>query len=75
MVKKSSILPLPLLAEFFKIQFMHRYKFSILPMSFNNTWISNLKEGGGGTSNRLCCATMKNTMYPLLVLLLLVINP
>jgi hypothetical protein len=42
--KKSSILPLPLLAEFFKIQFMHHYKFNLLPISFNNTWISNLER-------------------------------
>ncbi len=39
--KKSSILPLPLLADFFKIQFMLSYNFNLLSSSFSNTWTTN----------------------------------
>jgi hypothetical protein len=39
--KASSILPFPSLADFFKIQFMHQYKFKFLPHSFSNTWLTN----------------------------------
>jgi hypothetical protein len=39
--KASSILPFPSLADLFKIQFMHQYKFKFLPHSFSNTWLTN----------------------------------
>jgi hypothetical protein len=73
--KKSSILPLPLIAEFFQIQFMHHYKFNLLPIYFNNTWISNLERSrGAGDIEQIMLRNDENIMYLLLVLLLLVIN-
>jgi hypothetical protein len=42
--KKSSILPLPSLAEFFKIQFMHQHYFKQLPASFGSTWSTNAER-------------------------------
>jgi hypothetical protein len=39
--KASKILPLPLLADFFKLQFMHQHKYNTLPVSFRDTWITN----------------------------------
>jgi hypothetical protein len=39
--KVSAILPLPLLTDFFKLQFMHLYKNDLLPISFRNTWVTN----------------------------------
>jgi hypothetical protein len=42
--KTSAILPLHLLADFFKLQFMHQHKFRHLPASFNNTWTTNAER-------------------------------
>jgi hypothetical protein len=42
--KKSSILPLLSLAEFFKIQFMHQHYFKQLPASFGSTWSTNTER-------------------------------
>jgi len=39
--KKSNILPLPKLVEYFKIQFMNRYVQGLLPELFNDDWPSN----------------------------------
>jgi len=39
--KKLEILPFPDLISFFKIQFMHRFTYKYLPVSFNNIWVSN----------------------------------
>ncbi len=39
--KKSKILPLPSLVEFFKLQFMQNYVQGFLPISFNDTWTTN----------------------------------
>jgi hypothetical protein len=39
--KASGILPLPNLCEFFKLQFMQRFTQGFLPISFEDTWISN----------------------------------
>jgi len=39
--KTLKILPLPLLCDFFKIQFMQRFIQGFLPTSFNNTWTTN----------------------------------
>ena len=39
--KRSNILPLPSLIEFFKLQFMHMYTQGYLPSSFSNTWLTN----------------------------------
>ena len=39
--KKCRVLPLPELTEFFRIKFMHSFKFNLLPLSFENTWKSN----------------------------------
>jgi len=39
--KSLRILPLPLLCDFFKLQFMQRFLQGFLPQSFNNTWTTN----------------------------------
>ncbi len=39
--KKSNILPLPKLTEFFKLQFMQQFSQGFLPYSFNNVWTTN----------------------------------
>ena len=39
--KKSKILPLPLLIQFFKLQFMHQFITNALPQSFSSMWIRN----------------------------------
>ena len=39
--KKSRILPLPKLVDFFKLQFFHNYVFNQLPSSFANLWPRN----------------------------------
>ena len=39
--KSLLILPLPSLVEFFKLQFMQQYVRGLLPVSFNNLWITN----------------------------------
>ena len=40
--KKCKILPLPSLAEFFKLQFIHLFLNNNLPASFNNMWTTNM---------------------------------
>jgi hypothetical protein len=42
--KTSAILPLPLLADYFKLQFMYLHKFKHLPVSFRDTWILNAER-------------------------------
>jgi hypothetical protein len=42
--KISAILPLPLLADYFKLQFMYLHKFKHLPISFRDTWILNVER-------------------------------
>jgi len=37
----SGILPLKELCEFFKLQFMQKFTQGFLPISFNDTWVSN----------------------------------
>lgn len=49
--KAHEILPLPDLISFFKLQFMHRYVNSLLPISFNDTWKKNTDRNIG--ENRL----------------------
>jgi hypothetical protein len=39
--KMSNILPLNLLIQFFKLQFIQHYKFEFLPLIFRNTWQTN----------------------------------
>jgi len=39
--KSLRILPLPLLCDYFKLQFMQRFLQGFLPQSFNNTWTTN----------------------------------
>jgi hypothetical protein len=39
--KKLNILPLPLLSDYFKLQFIQRFVQGFLPPSFNNVWIIN----------------------------------
>ena len=39
--KKSNILPLTKLIDYFKLQFMHRYIIHEVPASFNNMWMRN----------------------------------
>jgi len=39
--KKHSILPLPDLIEFFRLQFMQRFTFGFLPRSFVEIWTTN----------------------------------
>ena len=39
--KKSNILPLHMLVDYFKLQFFHRFTINDLPHSFENTWIKN----------------------------------
>ena len=39
--KKSKILPLPSLVQFFKLQIMHQFTLNALPQSFSSTWIRN----------------------------------
>jgi len=39
--KSSGILPLSNLCEFFKLQFMQRFTQGFLPISFEDTWVSN----------------------------------
>ncbi len=53
--KKSKILPLPKLINYFKLQFMQQYVQGLLPISFINTWTTNADRlalrgfGGPGT--------------------------
>ncbi len=42
--KTSAIFPLPLLADYFKLQFMYLHKFKHLPLSFRDTWILNAER-------------------------------
>jgi hypothetical protein len=42
--KKLKILPLEKLIEFSKIKFMHNFHFKMLPLSFANTWMSNIER-------------------------------
>jgi hypothetical protein len=42
----SAILLLPLLANFFKLLFMHQHKFNNLAVSFGDTWITNAERRG-----------------------------
>ncbi len=53
--KKSRILPLPKLIEYFNIQFMQKFVHGLLPNSFVNTWTSNVERhalrGFGGTGS------------------------
>jgi hypothetical protein len=46
--KQCSILPLPLLIQFFQLQFMNQYCNSLLPNSFDDTWVNR-----GDYRNRL----------------------
>lgn len=39
--KKLRVLPLPDLISYINLQFMHRFTFNLLPVSFQNTWIYN----------------------------------
>ena len=39
--KKSAILPLPYLCEYFKVQFMQKFTQGFLPSSFNEVWVTN----------------------------------
>ncbi len=39
--KKTGILPLPDLVNFFKLQFMQRFTQNFLPISFGDTWVRN----------------------------------
>jgi len=39
--KKLKILPFPQLCDFFRIQFMHDFKYGFLPPSFDNMWTTN----------------------------------
>ncbi len=38
--KSLEILPLPSLISYFKIQFMQQYKWGLLPVFFNNIWVT-----------------------------------
>jgi hypothetical protein len=51
--KSSSILPLPLLIDYFKLQFMYLYTFKHLPASFNNIWIKNSQRRGENGEDRI----------------------
>jgi hypothetical protein len=42
--KKSNILPFNLLADYFKLQFVHRYVHKLLPASLNETWLTNAEQ-------------------------------
>jgi hypothetical protein len=42
--KKNNILPLQLLAQFFKIQFFQQFKHQHLPAIFENTWQANFER-------------------------------
>jgi hypothetical protein len=42
--KKLKVLPLEKLIEFAKIKFMHNFHFKRLPLSFANTWMSNIEK-------------------------------
>jgi hypothetical protein len=39
--KKSAILPLPYLCEYFKVQFMQKFTQGFLPSSLNDVWVTN----------------------------------
>jgi hypothetical protein len=39
--KNAGVLPLPSLIEFFILQFVKRFIQGFLPISFNNTWLTN----------------------------------
>ena len=42
--KSLFILPLHLLCDFFRLQFMHQYIQGLLPSSFDNTWTTNFNR-------------------------------
>jgi hypothetical protein len=42
--KKLKVLPLEKLIEFARIKFMHNFHFKRLPLSFANTWMSNIER-------------------------------
>jgi hypothetical protein len=48
--KKSRILPLHLLTEYFKLQFMHRFVHNHLPASLNGSWMTNDERRNGARS-------------------------
>jgi hypothetical protein len=45
--KKSKILPLPPLVDYFKIQFMRQYSLKFLPISLNTAWSTNAERRTG----------------------------
>ena len=49
--KKSKILPLPTLCEYFKIQFVHQFLHNKLPISFANVWTTNLARRTAGAND------------------------
>ena len=52
--KSSNLLPLPILVDFFRLQFMHQFTHGHLPISFLDTWTSNadrLALAGFGRAN------------------------
>ena len=56
--KISRILPLPLLIEFFKLQFMNGFLNNLLPSSFDNMWTVN-------AARRLCDQPILRNHYSL----------
>lgn len=56
--KSAAILPLNMMIEFFKLQFMQQYVQGYLPPSFNNTWLTNEARRNADLDNNL---TLRNS--------------
>jgi hypothetical protein len=73
--KSSSILPLPLLTDYFKLQFMYLLDFNHLPASFNNVWIKNSDRRGETGEERIVLRNEDDYFVPLARLSSIAIHP
>jgi hypothetical protein len=50
--KKSEVLPLHMLIDYFRIQFMHQFVYNHLPASFSRCWLTNAERRDDGPALR-----------------------
>jgi hypothetical protein len=51
--KSTTILPFPVLANFFKFQYTAQHKYNYLPTSFRETWITNADRSENADASTL----------------------
>ncbi len=62
--KNAGVLPLSSLIEFFILQFVQRFVQGFIPISFNNTWITNaVRREDDYQLVKLCYVMMQICMY------------